>query len=460
MSIYKYTVANKEGKRLSGSVEAPDENTARTELNNLGFSILTLEQSTEPIPESSNIPKFIFEALDKQNRKVTGTIPAQTQQEAYSKLQTQYNITVTALWPEKATEEEIKAAKTSGSLNQLAQSLPPQTQAEISAVSQENQEEQKRAKFTRNKIEHIILKVKEMLSNYSQYFDPSQINEINKKINKILRIKNSTNLDYILATAEDLLKFMQSLEASLHRKGFEEKSIQFRIKTQELLRELYSSKRKKTLKEDILEKIRNWENSSSQKPTGPGKTQTFLLRTFEKIRKSMETPMEIKAIKEQIKVYNNQLWEFLKLYFKEPTPSYKNKVKQSIKTIWLARKKAKENLKTVKTQLKQKQDDNTSFLEQNNITSELSSLTGWLLAFYLGYYIVALYLSTKNFGLQEIPPQLQVLSSSIFKYLLVIVFLLHSSLSLKINYFAKSHIASILITITFFLSSAIVIFNF
>ena len=70
MAIFKYSVANTEGKKLSGTVEAPDESTARTELNNLGFSILLLQETFEQPKLDASLSKFVFEAIDKNSKLI------------------------------------------------------------------------------------------------------------------------------------------------------------------------------------------------------------------------------------------------------------------------------------------------------------------------------------------------------------------------------------------------------
>ena len=105
--ILKYTVANKEGKKLSGTVEAPDENTARTELNNLGFSILLLQETKETPKIDSSLIKFIFEAIDKNSKLISGSIPAKNEEDALNKLSTEYSLTGSAIWLENSTSEQI-----------------------------------------------------------------------------------------------------------------------------------------------------------------------------------------------------------------------------------------------------------------------------------------------------------------------------------------------------------------
>jgi hypothetical protein len=456
MPIFSYTVANKEGKKLSGTVEAPDEQTARTELNNLGFSILALEETKEVPKIDSKLTKFVFEAIDKNSKLVSGTIPAKNKEDAFKKLQSEYALTITALWEEKASEEEISKARTEGTKSLQDELVQEEEEEEKKDIKQQKEEQ-----FTRTKIEYILREVHKILQTFDKEIDVEKKAEINKRLNKVLRIKQSKNITYILASAEDLLKYIQEQEVHFKEKGNQEKRLQFQIQTKKLLDELNKSSSPKTISEDIISKIENWENAHDKKEENEKPSTMFIGNILGKIKSLFTTPPQFKAIKEQIKVYNHQLWEFVKLYFKEPAPQYKAKVKESLKTIWKARKKAIHSLAQAKKLLKERKkaeriDENliTSFIEESN------SLTGWLLAFYLIYYIASLYLTTKNFGLAEIPRAFFVYDSQIFKYILVIIFLLHATTALKVNFFKKSMIASFVLAPIFIFGSIVVLLNF
>lgn len=456
MAIFKYTVASKEGKKLSGTVEAPDEATARGELNNLGFSILSLKETKEMPKVDDSLTKFEFEALDKNSKLVSGTIPAESKEDALNKLSLEYALKVTAIWEHGATQNEIQAARQQG-MQQFQEELVEQ-QGES---AEEKLQHQKEEQFTKNKIENIIKEIYELLKSFDKQLSLAQKNEINKKINKLLRIKNSKNISYILKTAEDLLKFIQSQEKDLKEKGFQDKQLELEIKTRKMLDELNRSSKPKTISEDIIRKIENWE-AAQVKSGGDKKTSTKILKKILlSIKNYFKTPPEILVIKEQIKVYNHQLWEFSKLYFKEPAKEYKQKVKNSLRTIWRARLKAVHSLKQAKKLLKQRRRKERA--EEHLLLSfveELNSLTGWLLAFYLIYYFVSLYLTTKNFGFLSVPNGFLVYESQIFKYILAILFLLHASTSVKLNFFKQSHLASLIIIPIFLFGSIIVLLNF
>ena len=451
MPTFKYLVVNQDKKELSGTVEAPNDITARKELNNLGFSILNLEETTGPIETASLLPKFFFEAIDKNSRLISGTIPAATEELAWNILKHEYALTVTAVWKENASETEIALARKVG-----AEHLKAELSAEIPTGKNLSPDEEKQEQILRTRIELVLKEVNELLAKFDKVIPADQKNEIYRRIDKLLRIKNSTNLDYILETAEELLKFIQSQEKTLKEEGHREKQLELILDTRMMLDQLNRSTNKKTLRSDILEKIQKLENSKSPK---------FLKPFLELIKKWLVVPPEILELREKISTYNRQLLEFIKLYFKEPAKEYKEKVKNTLKTIWNTRKKAKSELKQLKKQLKEnakkteplepsKKNVAFSFLE------ELNALTGWLLAFYLIYYFLGLYLTSKNFGLATIPSGFIIYQSHIFKYALVILFLLHGTLALKINFFRKNIIADIILPLLFVFGTILTVFNY
>ncbi|MFC1615582.1 hypothetical protein ACFL21_00430 [Patescibacteria group bacterium] len=461
MPKYVYTVANQEGKKLSGTVVAPDEEAARKELNNLGFSVLAIKEApTEAAAETKTKgKKFIFEAIDKNSKLVTGTIVSEDVQKAFSKLMTEYSLTVTAIWVDGSKPEQIEEARKKGTV-MLQETLKKEMEIEVEK-SEDTQEKEKR-ELLKKTIDSIITKVNDLLQNYEAHIDADQKTEIDKRIDKLLRIKHSTNLDYILKTAEDLLMFIESQEKSFQEKGLQEQRIQLKMKTKGLLKELNKTAAPKadSITEDIVTRIETWQKTHpKEKIKG---FSLILYRFLNRIKNVLKTPPEIKVIKEEIKTINGQIIEFIKLYFKEPTPEYKQKVKNSIKSLWGKRKQAKEHLKKVKEDIR-----NSKIIEEGEddrilfaLIKEINTLTGWLLAFYIIYYFVSLYLNTKDFGFANMPNFLTVYESQFFKYILVIIFMLHGCTALKVNFFKRSILASIFLPVVFVVTSIITLLNF
>ncbi|MFA6306048.1 MAG: hypothetical protein WC651_05010 [Candidatus Gracilibacteria bacterium] len=461
MEVFKYIVANKDGKKLTGTVEAPDEQTARVELNNLGFSILTLEKTQELPKHDESLIKYIFEAIDSNSKLVSGTIPAKDPEEAFSKLTSGYSLIVTAIWKEGASEQEINEARKKG--NQKMQEFIEKKNEEDEKQKTKSIEQQKEEAFVKEKIENLLKEINTLLVKFDQDFSLDQKMEIDKKLNKLLRIKNSTNLNYILETAEDLLNTIKTQEQTLVEKGYFEKKMHLEMETQKLIKELHKSSAPTSLSEDIISKIDNWKKThvGEKKENIPTK---LLEKILTRIKKIFEKPPQIVVIEEQIRAYNHQLWEFAKMYFKEPTKEYKDKVKNALKTIWAARKKAVHSLAQAKALLKGRDIGQKTNLDMENFVEpaieELNSLTGWLLVFYLIYYFISIIITTKNLGFTVIPQGFFVYKSHIFKYILGILFLTHAATSLKINFFKKNIIANILLPTGFVFGSVLILLNF
>ncbi|MBD3331165.1 hypothetical protein GF354_06625 [Candidatus Peregrinibacteria bacterium] len=464
MPNFRYIVANNQGKRLSGTIESESEATARKELNNLGFSILEITK-TEKEAVKASLPKFQFEAVDKTSKVVTGTIPATSKEEAYKRLKEEYQLTVLAIYPENASPEEIAKAKAEGTaaLEQELQSVAESSKEASKEEKGKSEEDIKKEQFQRNKVENIIKEVVELLKKFDKEFDKAQKNEINKRIDKVLRIKHSTNIDYILASAEDLLNYIKEQEQSLKEKASSEKRFELKMETKSLLGELKQTQKPKSLSEDILGKIGKWKESQSEKTKKQSAFNKFLLAILGPIQRFFTTPPEIKSLKNEISLYNKQLIELVTLYIKEPTSDYKDKVKQSIKTVWGQRKKTKQKIKDVKKAIKEKREKKSGSKEDEfsiSILDEMNSLSGWILAFFIAYYFITLYLRSKNFGLTTVPEGFRVFESHVFKYLFVVIFLLHSSLAVKLNFFKTNRLVSLLLILVFLIGTSLTLLNF
>lgn len=473
MPVFKYTVVNKEGKKLSGSVESTDELLAREELNNLGFSILSLSLSQEAKvdedeAEKSGKKKFVFEAKNPQGQNVTGTIPATDEFEAYKRLVQEYELSVNAIWLNNLPGQDIQEARIRGTRH--FQELFEDQQEKNTQEEVKSAERQKKELLVHTQVENVLKRVADILTEYDNLIDADQRKEIDKQVEKLLRIKNSNNLEYIISSTEELLNFIESQEESLKKKGYLDKRTKLKIRVKEMLQTLHKTTKPKSLSEDIVGRIQLWQQKNIKKAMKMPFYITFTNSILEKIKNFFTTPEAIQVLIDQIKSCNNQLFEYAKMYFKEPTPEYKAKVKNALSIIWNKRQKTIKTLKETRKRLKEENQKDKKTKEKTgektffeNLEEDLSEFTGWLLAFYLIYYVVTLYLSSKNFGLGSVaslPKSLRFYDTQIFKYALVVVFLLHCALSLKVNFFEKNKLASLFIFPITFLGIIFTLVNF
>jgi len=483
MPIFKYTVVNKEGKNLAGTIETASTVTAKQELNGLGFSVLEMIEMKEPAAAETDqtLIKFSFEAIDKSGKQIVGTIPSHSQEEAIKRLIKEYDLTITGIWKEGSSESEIKTAREEG-LKKMHEIKDAELIAgEANAVKSEI--DKKKEQIFRERIDYVLTKIYDLLKTFEEDISKDKRAEINKKIDKLLRIKSSTNFDYILETTREILKFIQEQEKIFKEKGQVEKKLQIEFQSKVLMDELKRASIEDTsIKGRIVKKIKEFKEKMA------ARKQNVILSNLDKILGSMqkmfETPPEISIIESKIKGCNTQLWQLAQLYIKEPTPEYKEKVKGSMKTVWETRKKTVQELKELRNHLKSDAKkitaksatsaltttpDGKTILEEeqpstdhflSSFTQEVSSFSGWLLGVYLVYYFISLYLTTKNFGLSSIPKGFFFYDSHIFKYLLSIIFLLHCSLSIKITFFKNNMVASLVTIPVFLFVSLIVLLNY
>lgn len=460
MSLFKYTVTNKEGKKLSGTIEAVSEILARQELNDLGFSILDFSEITNIESETKEgHEKFEFEAIDIHSKIVKGTIPAVNIVVASKRLKTEYDLTVLAIWKENSKPEEIEKAKNEGKIklqNFLEQLSQEKTSSE---QAQSNSSEQV---FIKEKVDYILKKVLNLLKKFDTEFDPETKNEINKKIDKLLRIKNSNNTEYISITAKELLSYIESQAKSLEEKGYHDKRIELKLETSSLLDELKKTQAPKTLKEDLSSKLKKWQKK--HQITDPNNANFFnkLINKFVVFtNKVFYINPEIQVLNDEISVLKKQRFDLFKLIFKEPTKEYRNRLITNIKTISTTIKGIKGKIKTIKKGQKsvEKKEDTSKIQITNETIEEINILSGFILFIYLAYYFIAHLLTVEE--IFTTPPNgFNLFQDNIFKYMISIIFIIHALSSIKINFFPKNKIINISFPLIGILLIVLTLLNF
>jgi len=454
---FKYTATNPEGKRLTGIINAGDEATARTELNHLGFSILEINTVDETAVQiQSEMEKFEFEAIDKNGKKIKGTIPAKTDLLAYKRLMDEYHFNILFLAPASATEQEKQNLRTSG-IEALKNQYDLQShELDTSGIKAEVETPEFLAqkKIVIDEVDQILNRIKTILTTFETKLSPEKKSIIQGYIDKLLRIKASNNLDYILNTCKDLLKKIQEEEMFLETQEHGQERQSILLESQKMMMELNKSMAPK------LGFIADLQNKTAfLKKKLEGSSLNFLVGPLQSIENYFKDPPDLAPLKTELRVVKNKRWDALRLVFKSPKET-RGVAIDSVKNLFAQEKIIKHKIKAVQG-LRHEKNLVIRHEKHLYLVEEISVFTGWLLFFYLGYYFLGHYVITKNIPLQPvlgIPFDLG--ESVLFKYLLPVVFLIHSAATLKLIFFIKSRLADpILIVLTFFLS-LMVVFNF
>lgn len=454
---FKYTATNPEGKRLTGIINAVDEATARTELNHLGFSILEINAIDESAVQiQSEMEKFEFEAIDKNGKKIKGTIPAKTDLLAYKRLVDEYHFNILFLARVALTEQEKQALRTTG-IEALKNQYDLEThELNTTALKTavETPEFLAQKKVVIDEVDQILNRIKTLLTTFESKLSPEKKALIQGYIDKLLRIKASNNLDYILNTCKDLLKRIQEEEMFLETQEHGQERQSILLESQQMMMELNKSMAPKLgFVADIQSKI------AFLKKKLEGSSLNFLVIPIQAIENYFKDSPDIAPLKIELRVVKSKRWDAIRLAFKSPKET-RGVAIDSVKNLFAQGKIIKQKIKAVQG-LRHEKNLVIRHEKHLYLVEEISVFTGWLLLFYLGYYFLGHYVTTKNLPIQPvlgIPFDLG--ESVLFKYLLPVIFLIHAAATLKLMFFMKSRLADpILIVLTFFLS-LMVVFNF
>lgn len=462
MPKFRYTVVNPQNQQLQGSISSPDEASARAELGELGFSIVSMEMVDEGQEESteSELPVFEFAGIDKNQKRVAGTIQAETDYDAYKRLLQEYEFEIDYVIPNNLSEKQKEKARKKGAY-ELHARLEDETLAEQqheTADEKDLKEFTKKQEVLQQQIAFVLDKVKSMLDKYEQDMKPATKEKLRKQVDKILRIRNSTNLDYVRKSAEELLEFLQKEEIFLHEEAHMKDRTNMVVEAKSIMMELKRGKSKKNM--DIFDALRQWRQENivdHENPPIYNRIADFFVAFILGAHNENE---EILRIKSDIRNVNKQLQHYFILYFQAPNPEFKEQAKEGLKGLWSQRKKLKKDLKAAQKQLREERKNSTELTPGEKVTHELLSITGWLLVIYLIYYFTSIYATSKDFGTGDIPGVFYIYKSAFLKYFMATLFLFYGALSVKITFFRRNDVASLVITPVFLVSLLIIYLNF
>ncbi|MEK9159152.1 MAG: hypothetical protein AAB383_00330 [Patescibacteria group bacterium] len=431
MAQFQYTAVNSTGKKLSGLIGAANEEDARKQLNTFGISLLSILKTAETPPQTvtkeagttADLPKFEFEAFDKTGKKVIGTIPASNRYKAFKRLMDEYQFEVSYVVASGASEEERAKAKAED-LTVLKAEYDAQNKVTDKGVIEEKKitaEFEEKRKALLQKVDFILEKIKGMLVTYQGELKPDSQKLIQGTIDKLLRIKSSTNLDYIETTSEELLKKVQDQELFLHKEQMQGQRDHLRLEAQKLMATLHEKPAEVGLTQNLEDMQSRLKESNNQLFQGIAAWLSTLLPTPEE-----------KAMHEKISTVSRQIWTYRKIVW-QASASTKEEARQSLQSLLDERDRLKQELKEMV--LARKQLTKADAEAEPLITEEVNHFLAWLLAFYLVAYFFSHYVSAKVFpGGNPLPGDFNLLSSETLRHLLLSVFLWHVLLSFRVEY--------------------------
>lgn len=465
MPKFSYTVINKTNQELTGSINAESEQAARQELNALGFSIVAINlvaDSTglETENNSESIVKFEFKATDKNGKKIVGTIQGEDIYPVFKRLVNEYHFEVEALFPADLEQKEKEKLELKG-IDYLRDRLIEEDLAEQQIAQKAEVDQQvflEKQSRLKSQVDFVLQKVNSLIETYKNELDPATKAKIKYYVEKILRIKNSTNLDYIKQTCEEMLTYLQKEEIFLNQEQRLKEKTQLSIEAKTMMRQL--NKVNSISNQDLFDNLRNWRKEHITENQSPDFLEKSINLLITPLIGAQEEDEEIKLLREKIKNTEGQLKEFLILYFQAPDAEFKRETKAAISRLWQQRKIEKNDFKNLLERKNQERLGKMEFTPGEQLEKEIFGVAGWVLAFYITYYFLAIYLDNKQHNL-NIPLEISNLfQTSIIKYFYIILFLMVCLLGIKIEFFKRKKTANFPLLFIFVISSTLIVLNF
>ncbi len=407
---FHYVAINQDNQKLSGSIHADNQESARKELNKLGFSVLSVEevsQTANQAIQSSELNKYKFEAIDTNGKKIIGTISSKDSQNAYQRLINEYHFKVEVLADIKNPEDPEDLMALAQYLESLSKS---NNSLKLTALIEEKETKQQNT-FS-SEIESIIVNIKKILEDFTNNFTPETKKTINDYLDKLIRLKSSFNQSYVKQTTEELLDLF-SKEESFEISTSTDIKNKILLESQKMLIKLNTGN-STLLQKKQEQPLKKEEESNLSSPTNQTKNEN-------------ECPNNIDFLEHKILSNKQEIKNDILLFFKS-TKDNREILKTEISKLWTENKELKRKLNK----------NNNLQKEKKNIWNEIYYFSGWLLIFYLIYYFISYYLWSKSILPQRELFELQrtianPYKTSIIRNIMILLFFTHCLMSIQKN---------------------------
>ena len=228
MRKYFFQAVTAEGKQISGYVSANSIDEGRDKLKNGGLSILTLEEPKEMAEVmEQGMRVYEFEAKNKGNKDVKGTIEAIELYEAYKKLRREYKLEVQYLVDSASAPTVKEKIRNEG----LPPELEERLQVEIKIEKKKEKKKQKGSNeneveeavkaneaervFMVEKIDAVLNEIVPLLEENAEFIDSHKKREIEERISLLMRLKHSNSVSHLRSLTQRLLEQISSDEIFL-----------------------------------------------------------------------------------------------------------------------------------------------------------------------------------------------------------------------------------------------------
>lgn len=391
------------------------------------LSVISLNLAEDKIhAEQAGKTIFEFKAIDKLNKKVTGTITSDDIIKAFARLFDEYQLNVIYLAPNNATESEKQEIRKNG-LRPVQQEYERLYAKKSKALSNEEAEAIKKAEQRKEliqKVDSTMQRIESFLKQYSADLKSEERDAIQSYLNQLMRIKDSTNLEHIRNTCEKMLAHIQKQELFINEEQKIKESAQVKAETHEMLSELKRGAFSKEI--NISEFISKLKEKSFFRPIA-----NFIANFIRP-----KNP-EAEKTENEIKTAGKHIWSYIKMIISAKSKLERAAAWEGIKTMFAEKKRLKLKLLAIKEEEK-KVSGGGQTRETSVFWESVGSALGWILAFYLFSYMVSYPFTIKSFGVAFLPKGFYFYNSTFAKAATIFLFIAYATITSR-NFWLKNH---------------------
>ncbi len=473
---FSYTALGKDSQKTTGQLEAESLNAARQVLHKMELSVVALSeispiqneantqvptQKKEKKEDASYIGTYYFLAKDAQGKEVNGTIDSKEAYLAYKRLISEYQFQVLDFYehgaaaPEKAT---LKSNFETWNQRLQKEGVSPISNSKSSVKNELVDEGEALADEIVLEIDHFISNTKKILEEYKDQYSAQYLQDIEKALGNLERIRGSNNFNHINKVCNELYKLIvkpdlkKPGEGETEGRGYQE--VVDKLKASGFVQNRFSLT-SATPQANAAEGLQKVKGIFSKIQGTLDKNTEGLKSLKDNHVPVSELPLDEEVMKHPIKTLVSKYGAYLK----EGNPIVKRSRKQEFDLFYRQWKTSRAQKKAIQIDSQKTPAGPAEKRDFSSVFHELNSFVGWLLFFYLAFFFMASFSLERNLGFA---PEniIKTFYSPVIINVSILLVIAHFALTLKAKLFQKNFMGSAFLFFLTFGVYSLVIANF
>jgi len=482
---FSYTALNDQNQKMTGLLEAENLDGAKEELHKMGLSIIIITPISEDeysrkvteeasVKQEAGISAFIFNAKDPSGKIIDGTIDAEDTYTAYKRLVTEYHFKVLELYLPGASDSDMATARSRiqdyyRMLRAEGVDIDKITTKKVKELDEQG--EMIDAEVVKE-IDQFIINAKNVLQMHTQYYSNEFLQEIQKTLADLERVRTSNNLRHISEVSNRLYELISNPDQLDEKVAPESQA--FRGVIDAMSKSVVVERKMELgIKMKNLEKIQATFNKILQSLRIKKDSKSATAQRNSKIS-GMSDALKGQSKKPEVGSDGKEvptLMDVIKMYLKfsfTSNPILKKARKKEYAVIYTAWKSShRKSPKSTTSPVSLKADDKQGTAKSTERRSwdfyelffEADSFIGWLLFFYIVYFFLVDFSLEKGIGLPR-DFVVKTLKSPLILNITIFLVFAHLIFKLKNDYFRKNFSGSLFLLFFGFGVYALVVINF